>query len=653
MRTPKSLLYGILLPVLFAPWRPVAGNDEPCTDDVAIAPLAYEVSAYELAPHLRASAGRCWTPDEARSLRARRVAAEKQRRELHVDYYRIGHRLAFPLPLTQRPGDEQLPPGIEGIRYPWTTWLSWELEHRWRVLHAGWRRLGDDEAGRLLQRELAALSTWENFLAAPGRGVSLVTAHLAAALSVALAEPDGWDSAFHGQALTAAQSLLDRDVRPWFERTWDDQKPLTAARLHNISVIALVRSAQLARTIDSPLADRLDARARDVLHAWWKLRTGKERHTEGTAYDGYIADAVTEWLAGLPDRDALLPAGREAFCGLAQEWVHLTLPGRADLHAPLGDVEPEMPFWAGALMRMATWYNLEEAGWLLRRYPLERLPAAALAAVADEAPFLQRDFSIPDARPREHLASVSLRTGWESHDLLVAVGLPRCNMGHLHADGGQAILGWQGRFWITDPGYQQYRPGAEREYTIGPQAHNAPVIGGIAQSRRTAKLVSLGTDSAGRQHAALDLTGGYAGLPDGASVRRDIWLIPGEAPAVVVRDSFTGMKPDVEVRTHWLGGAHLAWAFPPGWARLSDGEHALWIGTAPEALDPGKLTRHPGSRGPLTLEHAAVLPDGAGTRWWLFLCDRAGGWETPRLAVEGDGLEVRPPGRQVDAWLLP
>ncbi|MDY0165742.1 MAG: heparinase II/III family protein [Thermoguttaceae bacterium] len=622
MKSSRIVLNGMLWIVAFASWRPAVCNEAPCGDNAApipLPPLAYDVSAYELAPHLRAGGPHCWTLDEASSLLVRRVAAEKQRRELHVDYYRIGHTLAFPLPLAQRPSEEQLPPGIEGIRYPWTTWLSWELERRWRILHAGWRGLGDEEAGGLLQRELAALSEWDDFLA-PGRGVSLVTGHLAASLSMALADPSSWDPALRGQALAAAQALLDRDVRPWFEQTWAGEKPLTPARLHNISVIALVRSAQLARTIDSPLTDSLDARARDVLHAWWKFRMGDERHTEGTAYDGYLADAITEWLAGLPDRDALLAAGREPSLSLAEEWLQLTLPGRTDLHAPLGDVEPEMPFWANALMRLAAWYNLEEAGWLLRRFPLERLPAAALAAVADDAPFLHSDFSMPDAGPGEHLASVTLRTGWESRDLLVAVGLPRCNMGHLHADGGQVILGWRGRFWITDPGYQQYRPGAEREYTIGPQAHNAPVIGGVAQSRRTAKLISSGTDGAGRQHAALDLTGGYAGLLDGASVRRDIWLVPGEAPAVIVRDSFAGLQPDVEVRTHWLGGAHLAWAFPAGWARLSDGEHALWIGTAPGSFEPGGLARPPGSRGPLTLEHVAVLPEGTGVRWWVFLC---------------------------------
>jgi hypothetical protein len=592
-------------------------------------PLAYEVSAYELAPDLRAAGGRVWTLEEAQAVLVRRVAVEKQRRELRVDYYRIGYPLAFPLPLTQRLDETLLPQGIAGMRYPWTTWLSWELEQRWRILHAGWRRLDDAQAGTLLQREMADLSRWDDFLATPGQGVSLVTGHLAACLALVLADSTGWDPALYQQTLAAARALLERDIRPWFEKTWDGGQPLTPARMHNIPMIVLMRSAQLARVIESPLAERLESRAREVMRAWWEFRTSEQRHTEGTAYDGYIADTMTEWLAGLPDRDVLLAAGREPFAGLAQQWIQLTLPGRTDLHAPLGDVEPEMPFWVNALLRLASWYDLDQAGWLLRRYPLQRLPAAALAAIADQAAFLHRDFAVPEVGPAEQLASVSLRTGWEPHDMLAAVGLPRCNMGHLHPDGGHLIVGWHGRFWITDPGYQQYRPGLEREYTLGLQAHNAPVIGGIAQSRRSSRLVALSTDDQGRQHAALDLTDGYAGLPEGASVRRDIWLIPDDNPAVVVRDAFAGLPPGVEVQTHWLGGAHLAWAFPDGWARLSDGERALWIGTAPGALEPARLARHPGSRGPLTLEHVATLPEGSGTRWWMFHADPTAGWNPP------------------------
>ena len=117
--------------------------------------------------------------------------------------------------------------------------------------------------------------------------------------------------------------------------------------------------------------------------------------------------------------------------------------------------------------------------------------------------------------------------------------------------------------------------------------------------------------------------------------------------------ALAGLAAGVEVRTHWLGGTYLAWAFTGDWARLSNGEQAVWIGTTPGALEAGKLTLHDGSRGPLTLEHVATLPEGTGARWWVFRCDTASGWEPPSLAVEGDVLKVRVPGAETDTWVLP
>ena len=280
------------------------------------------------------------------------------------------------------------------------------------------------------------------------------------------------------------------------------------------------------------------------------------------------------------------------------------------------------------------------------------MPAAALAMVVDEDAFWQRQFSEPQAAPREHLASVTLRTGWNHRDLLTAVGMPRCDMGHLHADGGHVILGWEGRFWITDPGYQQYRRGLEREYTLGPQAHNAPVIAGVAQTQRATRLVTMETDDQQRQHVALDLTGNYEGLPAEAEVRRDVWLIP-ETRVVVVRDTFKSLPDGVEVQTHWLGATHLAWSFPGGSARLSDGERALWIVAAPGPVEPLGLMRHPGSRGPLTLRHVATLPQGAGTQWSVFSCDASAGWDAPRVTVEQDTLRVQLPLQPQTTHVLP
>jgi len=158
------------------------------------------------------------------------------------------------------------------------------------------------------------------------------------------------------------------------------------------------------------------------------------------------------------------------------------------------------------------------------------------------------------------------------------------------------------------------------------------------------------TNAHGWQHARADLSACYEGLPAGASVQREVWLINDGGLAVVARDTFSSLGKDVEVSTSWQGGRHLAWAFRDGWTRLSDGRHALWLGTAPGTLEASALTRHPGSRGPLTLTHSATLPEGQGVRWWVFWCDPRAGWKPPSVEVREGALKVEAPGATQVGW---
>jgi hypothetical protein len=596
-------------------------------------PLAYEISAYELAAQWRAG-DRPWSRQDLADELRRRLIREKTRRELQVYYYRIGYTLAFPLPLSQRPESASFPLGIAQIKYPWIIWLTWELDERWRVLHAAWRLLGDEEAGQLLRRELGSLA-WDHYREY-GDSVGLPTGHLAGVFSLVLRDPQGWWEEELGAVQAQAQKLLENDLQPWFEKTWADDRPITSARLHNY-VLILFRAAELARVLGHPLVERLDRRAEEVFRAWCQARQAPQYHSEGTAYDGFLLDAVVDWLAALPSekKQELLRLGQDPLVAFCRQAVALTVPGRVDLQAPLGDVEPQMLFWATVLARIALWYDVPEAGWLLRRIQLSRLRAAALAQLLQQADFFDRPFPNPSWLAGEQLASVTLRSGWRASDVLVAVGLPRCAMGHLHPDAGHVIIAWQGRCWITDPGYQQYRPGEERTYSLGPESHNLPVIGGIAPTKLAGQLLEMSaTDRL--QEAVIDMTQAYAKLPEGARVVRRIRLALAETSyRVQVTDTLEGFRIGTEVQYHWLGGHYLAWAFRSGWARLSDGERTLWIGFSAGPIQAQWLDRHPGSRGPLTLKVRAALGESPAQLVWTFLLEEQVGWTPPDSRLEG------------------
>ncbi len=593
----------------------------------------YDPSAPELMLPLPAGLREWTVKDIENELRAR-VAVEMRRRELDVYYYRIGYTIAFPLPLTASPRMDELPVGIQGITYPWYTWLSWSLEERWRLFHAAWRRLGDSGAGAALQRELAALAGWTQSCETPG-SASLGTAHIAGCLARALSTRDGWDPALYDKARAAAGTILERDVGPWFEREWPEGRELTARDLQNIRVITLARSAELARVIGSPRSAALEPSLRQALRAWYRFRLTSPPYNEGSAYDGFLMDSLTGWLAGEPDRDTLLAEGRAALANLSAQWIQLALPGRVDAQAPLGDVEPEMPFWMTALHRLALWSDNPESAWLIRRLPPRAMPAALLADILEPGGSLNEPAAAPNSGPAELPHAVTLRTGWDASDVLAAVGLTRGEAGHLHTDAGQVILGWQARFWITDPGYQQYRPGAEREFSLGPEAHNLPVIAGRTATKRVPRRVALSSLPDGSERTVIDLSGCYEGLPAGATIEREVRLLSRDGPTVLVRDRFRGLGKPVEVQTSWQSGTRLAWAFRDGWGRLSDGELALWVGVFPGKISAAGLDRHEGSRGPLTLRDRATLPGGDGDRYWVFICDPAGTWVPPAEKCRG------------------
>ena len=71
--------------------------------------------------------------------------------------------------------------------------------------------------------------------------------------------------------------------------------------------------------------------------------------------------------------------------------------------------------------------------------------------------------------------SVVLRSGWGGDDLAVAMSASSSPMGHLHRDNGSIVIGTKGCWIIDDAGYQQYQNNHEREFTVGPVAHNCPV----------------------------------------------------------------------------------------------------------------------------------------------------------------------------------
>jgi hypothetical protein len=587
----------------------------------------YDTSAYETAPFIPKGI-KDHTEDEILAEIRNRLEREKARKELHVYFYRIGHRIAYPLPVSNLP---ELPEGIPGLGfpYPWSIWLAWELRERWEVFHYAWRNWQDNLVGALLQNELAALEQWDKTFEGPGTA-HLCTGHLASLLSLYLAKPEGWAPDLYQKALRAAQNILDRDVMPWFAQTWRNKNAYTVGDMHNIPCIILTSAAALSQAIKHPAAAELNSKAEAVYQAWLEFKTG--HYSEGTSYDAFFMDSLSLWLDSHLERETLLAQGKDIFQKTLTNWVHHTLPGRPDLHAPLADVEPEMFFWMNVTEKFTQWYGWGEGAWILKQIAPVRLPSSALVNMPDTIYKESQAEVNPTPQPEEHAASITLRTGWKSEDLAVFVGLSRTDTGHLHFDNGQVVIGAYNRFWITDPGYQQYRPGPECDFTLGIEAHNVPVINGIMQSKREGKLIEIENMGNGCQHGSLDISECYENLPESTRITRDIWLFSKDSKAIVVKDRIQS-STDLKVDYYWQGGNHLAWAFKDSMARLSDGERALWIYSPTGFIKPDEVYKHTGSRGSLTLRHSCYTENQKGIFNWVFFFDDKLGWRSPKKEI--------------------
>jgi hypothetical protein len=224
-----------------------------------------------------------------------------------------------------------------------------------------------------------------------------------------------------------------------------------------------------------------------------------------------------------------------------------------------------------------------------------------------------------------------LRSGWEAEDLAVAVSCSSSPAPHIQADSGTIVVGTRGAWLIADPGYQQYAGGEEREFTIGPAAHNAPLVNGHPPTRKRPRRLALEDLGRGVCHTAVDLSACY---PPEASVKRvvrHVWLAGRRA--VVVADC-VGTAAASQLIYHWHGHPAAAWWFENGWALLSLEPAQLWL-TCPQGhVCSSALRRLPGSRGQLSL--VARFDRVGPVVWWVFTVDG----QRPAIQTTADSRQM-------------
>lgn len=542
-------------------------------------------------------------------------------RFLTVDYYRIRNKVATPLPVTSLM-DTNFPVKGFSVAYPWSIWLLWRLEDRLLALGEYVEASGDAHAKLVVERELFELTRWRAYRASAR--IDLPCSHAMRILWTALTQWQ-WVTPVLRTSLEQALNSIINDVLRFSEKDFGQfssvqklvQDEAVHQRLHNIPVIGSCMLALAARAVGHSSADRLDARVNILVHAILELRSGGV--TEGVSYDGYVLDFVADWVLGQPSAVRERIVGHQCFKSWCRQVIDLGVPGDVMMTAPLGDVEPvEMPFVWSALSKLQG--MVSGLSRVLAQLDVSLLRADALRVWRRMA--VEQETGGMGGREEWALTPHAgvLRSGSADDQLAVVVGTSASPMGHIQADNGSIVLGMRKRWWIDDPGYQQYAQTTERDFTVGPTAHNTPVINGHGQVFKRAVTVSescITVDALGVKALTLDLTACYESQSGIKKLERTIWMLP-TGNHVVVCD-LIDMQAPAQVAWHWHGHPDLYWAPHKTGVTLVDNDmcDVLHIVSPQIATTSTSIQRLPGSRGQKTLVSCAFVAEPV-LVWWVF-----------------------------------
>lgn len=546
-----------------------------------------------------------------------------RQRYLIVDYYRIRRRLALPLPI-KNPLTANFPlRDYRPAAYPWSIWLTWALEERIETLGyaAEWSR--DSLYQKAASQDLEALAQWPTHRT--GNRPDLSFAHSVRVLWVALRNWTWLDDSLRDSINRSLYRAVD-DVLPFSNQLHGKfencamllESPEPHAHLHNIPLIGTIAAALAADISGHEAAPLLDNRVDMLFTAVLELR--KNGFTEGVSYDGYVLSFLADWLASRQTSDVDRYFAHPAFAEYFNQSALLSAPGNVAATAELGDVEPQqMPFHLSAFAKLQTLRYCPQRAWLLQRCSAEILRADALAALSLQS--CSGAVESPPVGAQAVRSAVVLRSGYEADDLAVAISASNSPMGHIQCDNGSLVIGSLGRWWITDPGYQQYLKTKERDFTTGPTAHNSPIINGYAQTEKSPQRMALKQLEEEVYFTQIDLTTCYPGKVALNKIYRSIFLLGREF--VVVCDHIEADKL-AQLQYHWHGHSDLAWWVQQGTALLhaeDAPQTQLWLFSPQLQVQEADIDRLPGSRGQLTLVvdvPATELSSGGTQVWWVF-----------------------------------
>jgi len=417
------------------------------------------------------------------------------------DVIDVVYPLMQPVPLPN-------PPGY--IDYPFWTMYSRGIEHRLITLSLVYALTGDvryaDKAKAMLL-DLARYQRWYEF---PERGAegNLSNAHFTLGAATAYDILQGMLSDEERQAVRTA--ILEKGLRPMAIDFGNDDQ-------HNIIVakqVAMMVGA-LAILDEDRAAAKYVTQARDYMYAYLESRI-ESAETEGLMYNNIAATHLAQAASALKKTtgDASLIEHPFLTVVVPEQFFYFLSAGQVPTFANLSDCHPKLDL-SYMMSMLAEHAGNGAAMWYVRQYEAKRQSVLLNIRKGTEAVTPERYFAGRASKAFPSIGWSALRSGWGERDHLLAFTSSPSARGHNHLDQNHFIMNVAGEWLITDPGYQDYRPGPKNEFTDGSVGHNVLIVNGQGQQIRGG-----GTLDAWHMSALFDAVRGDATASYGGAIRQ-------------------------------------------------------------------------------------------------------------------------------------
>lgn len=416
---------------------------------------------------------------DAIELKARNYLAETT---MTVSYYG-GHTVTYALP-PEMPEYMENPPGYTSGRYPY--WTAYASGIRDRLETLSWAYIVTQEQPFADRAKAYALSvagwgTWND----PSYGCSgatcLDTAHLTFGVSAAY-------DILYDQYTVEERSLLEhaidgKGLAPLY-------RDIAVFQDHNLLAL---RASALASGASALLGSKDRASAylnRAIAYFDWyfdsKMESGQQ---EGIGYTSFSMENIILAVDSVTRVTAIPGLIEHPFLNdFVVRWTNYFLaPGGGGL-ANFSD-SLYAHYFPLTMNVIHSWLDNGEAGWYLAE------TNAGNTTLAGFMYFNPNATVTPPAGPAsavlDEIGWAALRSGWESNDTLLAFISNDSSMGHNHYDQNSFQLATNGTWIAADPGYQDYVPGPNNEFTVR-LGHSTIQVDGMGQSVKGGGQLSTG-----------------------------------------------------------------------------------------------------------------------------------------------------------------